>query len=77
LLFVDEGGAESLAAIKRRYQHAPYGMSEPNRSYYSESDEEVEERRQRKTISEAKIDSDEEDMETSDTVKAKMGLCQG
>lgn len=68
-----------MAAIKRRYQHAPYGVgggraSADRERSYSESDEEREERRQRKNINEAKIDSDEdeeeggEDMETSDTV---------
>ncbi|CAK5064705.1 unnamed protein product [Meloidogyne enterolobii] len=66
---------DSLAAIKRRYQHAPYGMDRYQRERsFSESDEEQEER-QRKTINEAKIDSEEEEeaeegveeMDTSDT----------
>uniref|UniRef100_A0A1I8BCZ4 RNA polymerase-associated protein LEO1 n=1 Tax=Meloidogyne hapla TaxID=6305 RepID=A0A1I8BCZ4_MELHA len=66
---------DSLAAIKRRYQHAPYGMDRYHRERsFSESDDEQEER-QRKTINEAKIDSEEEEegeegleeMETSDT----------
>ena len=64
---ISDEGAESLAAIKRRYQHAPYGVGERERSY-SESDDEREEV-QRKTIAEAKIDSEDEEMETSDTVK--------
>uniref|UniRef100_A0A914HUH7 RNA polymerase-associated protein LEO1 n=1 Tax=Globodera rostochiensis TaxID=31243 RepID=A0A914HUH7_GLORO len=64
----DEGG-ESLAAIKRRYQHAPYSAQDSRSvagggaSSDESAQEEERERRARKAINEAKIYSDDEEEE--------------